>query len=254
MSAKYKGKLEGFPEEIVELMLKNQEKQGNKRDASVFERHKLAGKPSGGFTWVDSIEGWNFWNEILCCKKFNLVMEKENWFVCPIDIPSKEIVKGAIFIEVGKIASCGMFNLPIEMVQDWKKVIPIKQGDWVILIQAKPYQIKSVETKKGIFYVTDRHRASPYTFDWVTRLATQKEIDEVEKEPKEITLSNGQVLTVTKNQSLEIDGVEISKKSLENLFPSTFYDWNVNIQSVKFDIGCYKNLTLEDLNLLIDNM
>jgi hypothetical protein len=49
--SKYKGDLTGFPDELVEWMLDQQEAQGNKRDVSVFETDRTACRISGGFTW-----------------------------------------------------------------------------------------------------------------------------------------------------------------------------------------------------------
>ena len=52
--AKYGGQLTGVPIEIVEFMLDQQEAQGNKRDASVFEKFFSRGKMLGGFNWEDA--------------------------------------------------------------------------------------------------------------------------------------------------------------------------------------------------------
>jgi len=55
----YKGQLEGFPQAVVEKMLEEQERQGNKRDVSVFERSQTADKSEGGFDWASAeFEGW----------------------------------------------------------------------------------------------------------------------------------------------------------------------------------------------------
>lgn len=53
----YKGDIKDFPKEVVEWMMDNQVKQGNKRDVSVFERCKSRCKSRGGFEWVSTIEG-----------------------------------------------------------------------------------------------------------------------------------------------------------------------------------------------------
>ena len=52
--AKYGGQLTGAPVEIVEFMLDQQEAQGNKRDASIFEGFFGRGKELGGFNWDDA--------------------------------------------------------------------------------------------------------------------------------------------------------------------------------------------------------
>jgi hypothetical protein len=67
---KYKGQLEGFPDEVVEAMLDEQERQGNKRDVSVFEKKRIANLSIGGFSWIDTKEGERFWNKVIRYKFF----------------------------------------------------------------------------------------------------------------------------------------------------------------------------------------
>ena len=71
----YKGRLKGFPREIVERMLKYQVEQGNKEDISVFENNSGADKKSGGFYWADTIEG-DWWSRIIDHKNFDIFFEK----------------------------------------------------------------------------------------------------------------------------------------------------------------------------------
>ena len=49
-----KGAIENFPVHVIEAMLDEQVKQGNKRDAEVFQRYAMASTSSGGFMWSDS--------------------------------------------------------------------------------------------------------------------------------------------------------------------------------------------------------
>jgi hypothetical protein len=74
----YKGQLEGFPPEVVELMLQRQFEQTGKRDVSLFEKNRTLGKGVGGFTWDDTIEGegWKFWNDVIEDKKFYKFFER----------------------------------------------------------------------------------------------------------------------------------------------------------------------------------
>lgn len=74
--SKYKGELEGFPEEVVEAMLDYQEEQGNERDVTVFERDRGLGIDGGGFTWAVTVEGYGFWGEVLGNKNFDLYFDK----------------------------------------------------------------------------------------------------------------------------------------------------------------------------------
>ena len=72
----YKGLLKGFPKEVVEHMLKYQVKQGNKEDVSVFERIPNTGRDLGGFNWRDTIEGYDWWTEVIDNKNFNFFFKK----------------------------------------------------------------------------------------------------------------------------------------------------------------------------------
>ena len=54
-----------LPVEIQERMLDEQERQGNERDAEVFEKEIMATPQEGGFLWAQSVEGFDFWNRII---------------------------------------------------------------------------------------------------------------------------------------------------------------------------------------------
>lgn len=72
--SKYKGRIADFPEEVVEKMLEYQEKQGNLRDVSVFEKYPCHASPLG-FDWDKTdktVEGLDFWFDVIICKKFDL--------------------------------------------------------------------------------------------------------------------------------------------------------------------------------------
>lgn len=71
----YKGELKGFPEFVVEAMLDEQEKQGNKRDVSVFERNNCSTSPFGGFAWDKTLLGYNFWEQVVEFRNFSLAAE-----------------------------------------------------------------------------------------------------------------------------------------------------------------------------------
>ena len=72
----YRGDLKGFPKEIVERMLECQVEQGNEKDVSVFETILDADRYFGGFTWIDTIEGSNWWSEVIDNKNFNMFFNK----------------------------------------------------------------------------------------------------------------------------------------------------------------------------------
>src|SRR5690554_650428 len=54
-----------LPVEIQERMLDEQVRQGNPRNAEVFEKKTTADRSQGGFTWALSEEDHNFWSNIL---------------------------------------------------------------------------------------------------------------------------------------------------------------------------------------------
>lgn len=54
-----------LPVEIQQRMLDEQERQGNKRDAEVFERMTTAHASEGGFSWPRTVEGYTFWEKII---------------------------------------------------------------------------------------------------------------------------------------------------------------------------------------------
>lgn len=76
MTIKYKGRIKDFPVEIVEAMLDEQVRQGNKRDVTVFEEDPSSGFLMGGFNWDRSKERGEFWLEIIDNKDFNVFFEK----------------------------------------------------------------------------------------------------------------------------------------------------------------------------------
>ena len=62
-----KGNLEGFPVGVVIRMMEEQEKQGNEPNVTVFQKDSTSGadENGGGFTWNNSIEGFNFWDDVI---------------------------------------------------------------------------------------------------------------------------------------------------------------------------------------------
>jgi len=65
-----------LPKEIQERMLDEQVRQGNPRNAKVFEEDIEAGVLRGGFTWEKSVEGLDFWLEIILDGDFAAFYEK----------------------------------------------------------------------------------------------------------------------------------------------------------------------------------
>lgn len=70
------GDLKGFPIEVVEEMLKYQKQQTGKKDVSIFQYLNFTDIQGGGFCWEDTIEGYEFWNDVIRYKKFNVFFER----------------------------------------------------------------------------------------------------------------------------------------------------------------------------------
>ena len=76
---KYKGEIKDFPQHVVEAMLDEQEKQGNKRDVKVFEGYSLASRSEGGFAWKDTLQGNDFWCSVIVNKNFDLIPQPQKY-------------------------------------------------------------------------------------------------------------------------------------------------------------------------------
>lgn len=72
----YKEQLEGFPQEVVEAMLDEQVKQGNKRDVTVFEKDKTQSQVFRGFDWHATKEGKDFWDTVIMHANFDVFFTK----------------------------------------------------------------------------------------------------------------------------------------------------------------------------------
>lgn len=68
------GDLENFPIEVVEKMLEYQYKQLGKIDIAIFQYNRNDAKE--GFCWDDTIEGLDFWCDIIYRKNFNRFFER----------------------------------------------------------------------------------------------------------------------------------------------------------------------------------
>jgi len=65
-----------LPVEIQERMLDEQVRQGNPRSAEVFENNIIANKRLGAFNWSESVEGYDFWEEIIQNSNLAVFYEK----------------------------------------------------------------------------------------------------------------------------------------------------------------------------------
>lgn len=69
------GAISDFPIEVVEKMIERQVQQGNKPDVKAFHRYASNDAEEGGFTWMYTIEGVQFWEEVIAFNNFDMFFE-----------------------------------------------------------------------------------------------------------------------------------------------------------------------------------
>ena len=99
---KYKGQIKDFPEHIVEAMLDEQVRQGNKRDVSVFETNKCTSRYYGGFTWRNAKLSEEIWYDIIINRNFS-AFQSQYPKVMLVSNDTKDWVKRVVFMEKGGI-------------------------------------------------------------------------------------------------------------------------------------------------------
>ena len=67
------GDLKNFPIEVVEKMLQKQCNQFGEKDISVFQNNRHSEK---GFIWENTIEGHNFWKDVIRYENFDIFFER----------------------------------------------------------------------------------------------------------------------------------------------------------------------------------
>lgn len=92
------GDLKDFPIEVVEKMLQKQYKQMNKMDITVFQEHKDSDIQRGGFRWENTIEGHDFWKDVIRYEKFDVFFERypklpKKVYICGDDKLYENVIK-----------------------------------------------------------------------------------------------------------------------------------------------------------------
>ena len=70
------GAIKDFPIEVVQEMVNEQVRQGNKADVDVFQKNACRGGICGGFIWDRTVMGESFWCDVISNRKFNLFFQK----------------------------------------------------------------------------------------------------------------------------------------------------------------------------------
>lgn len=71
------GDIADFPKEIIAAMLEWQVMQEYKLDISIFENDRLSGAYNSrpGFQWSETLEGFEFWHDVVFYKEFEVFFE-----------------------------------------------------------------------------------------------------------------------------------------------------------------------------------
>jgi hypothetical protein len=90
------GDIENFPIEVVEKMVEEQVKQGNKPDVEVFQRCAIAGAELGGFDWFGTNDPL-FWSMVIDGRNFELFFteypKKSNVYIVGDSECGSDIIK-----------------------------------------------------------------------------------------------------------------------------------------------------------------
>lgn len=71
-----KGQLIGFPVEVVMKMIEYQVEQGNSPNVRIFQKDKFQNNQNGGFSWNNTVDGYDFWYQVIACCDFNHFFNK----------------------------------------------------------------------------------------------------------------------------------------------------------------------------------
>ncbi|MCD0480366.1 hypothetical protein LPB90_18160 [Chryseobacterium sp. LC2016-29] len=71
------GDIADFPKEIIVAMLEWQTMQEYKFDISIFENDRLSGAYNylPGFQWSETLEGFEFWHDVIFYKEFEVFFD-----------------------------------------------------------------------------------------------------------------------------------------------------------------------------------
>ena len=65
-----KGQLIGFPVEVVMKMIEYQVEQGNSPNVRIFQKDKFQNNQHGGFLWSNTVDGYDFWYQVIALGNF----------------------------------------------------------------------------------------------------------------------------------------------------------------------------------------
>lgn len=134
------GEIKDFPIEVVQKMIEMQVEQGNKADVTVFQKYNFNGKNNGGFDWEITIDGRDFWENIIRNKNFVLFFKK---------YPKQKQIKIEKDMETNKLILNG-----ITLPKGTEAKVSVEDGATIITFQKQ--EEKEPEFKDGdIIYSQD---------------------------------------------------------------------------------------------------
>ena len=74
------GEISDFPLHVVQIMVAEQVRQGNRADPSVFANCDNATRAKGGFDWDKTNEGVGFWSDVINLERFDLIPLPEGFY------------------------------------------------------------------------------------------------------------------------------------------------------------------------------
>lgn len=106
------GEIHGFPIEVVQKMVELQFEQTGKCDVELFQKGNCRGKDKGGFAWEFTDEDYDFWDEVIREKHFDLFFQtypKAPKSVYPKVMKVWDVEGGIKRIRVVLAEKCGKF-------------------------------------------------------------------------------------------------------------------------------------------------
>ena len=135
------GQISDFPIEVVQKMVDCQVEQGNKPDVKVFQKYSFNDKNNGGFDWKITIDGGDFWENIIKNKNFDLFFQKypkSNQVTIQKDMETNKLILNGIILPNGTEAK-----------------VSVEDGATIITFQKQ--EEKEPEFKRGdIIYVEEK--------------------------------------------------------------------------------------------------
>lgn len=128
-----RGRIEGFPMEVIAKILERQYEQTGKVDVKVFEKFRSNSKEDGGFRWECTPEGFDFWKEVLALEDFSaffrLYPREDKRQFRKFDPVLVRDVDGSYWIPAVFKQMCPLSPRPFQTIDGtgWKQCVPLNE-------------------------------------------------------------------------------------------------------------------------------